>query len=128
MKIQTFTNGKGLIYGEEPSRITSPVSGTLVLGSASIPVAANKETVLPQLFNSASGVFKAEFITEDKVYKLRNVRVKRGFISPPSDDVVERAMLFARVDEVEEKCNGIIENINRLDKIFDTNALNFLIK
>jgi hypothetical protein len=128
MKIQTFNDGTGIIYGDSPSILTCEISGVLNIGGTEFTIDSERETHIPQLFNAASGNFKAEYITEKKTYTLRKIKVKRGFIEPPSDDVVEMTYLKARVDEVDRKCEKVLAEVARLDKLFDTNSLNFLIK
>jgi hypothetical protein len=129
MKIQLFTNGKGLIRGDDSKRIKSEVEGTLEIGSAVIKIEPSIDNVMPQLFNGCSGHYNARFTSASGcVYQLERVTVKGGRIVPPSQTSVELAELRSRAEMLEERC-AILENtVCELSNIFDTNALNFLIK
>ena len=61
MKIQVFTNGKGLIYGDDPKRISCEFGGTLKIGTTTIKIADREEAILPILFNGCTGEYKATF-------------------------------------------------------------------
>lgn len=121
MKIQTFKNMKGLIYGADPKRIGCEVAGTLKIGTAEISISPKADSVMPILFNGCSGDSKATFTdSEGKVYELDKVAVRGGRIAPPPTTTVELMELRYRIDELEDR-------VEFLSKIFDTNSLNFLI-
>lgn len=128
MKIQTFNNMKGLIYGSDPKRIGCDKEGVLRIGSTEIPISAGKDEVMPSLFNGSDGDYSASYETEGKVYDLGKVSVRGGRISAPPQSAVEIAELRYRADKAEAEIDDLKAEIEYLKGIFDTNALNFLIK
>ena len=129
MKIQTFKNGTGLIYGADSKRIGCDVAGTLKIGATEVSILPESNAIMPLLFNGCSGVYDAIFIDKaGNKYVLSEVAVRKGRISPPPDIAVDFMEIRCRMDAVEEKCDKVLSEIQRLDNIFDTNALNFLIK
>ena len=128
MKIQTFKNNKGLIYGADSKRIGCDKSGTLKIGSTEISISADKESILPLLFNGSAGEYKPTFIDSDGVvYELAKVTIRGGRIVPPPENAVEFMELRCRADLLEELCVELQRQIRDLSNIFDTNSLNFLI-
>lgn len=128
MKIQTFKNNKGLIYGTDFRRIGCDKAGTLKIGSTEISISADKESILPELFNGVSGVYKATFTDSyGAVYELANVTIRGGRIVPPPENAVEFMELRCRLEALEELSEKMQEQIRDLSNIFDTNSLNFLI-
>lgn len=122
MKIQTFKNMKGLIYGSDPKRIGCEVAGTLKIGAVEINISPEADSAMPLLYNGCSGESKASFTdSKGRVYELEKVAIREGRIAPPPATSVELMELRYRVDELEDR-------IDFLSKIFDTNSLNFLIK
>lgn len=129
MKIQTFKNGKGLIYGPDSKRIGCDIAGTLKIGTTEISISAEAKAIMPLLFNGATGNYNGTFTDKDgKVYILEKVEVKGGRIAPPPPVTVEIMELRCRVDEAESMCERMDEKLKELASIFDTNSLNFLIK
>lgn len=129
MKIQLFKNNKGLIFGSDQKRINCDIGGELKIGSTKITVSAGVENVMPILFNGSSGEYKAIFTSDiGNVYELEKVSIKGGRILPPSKIAVELMELRSRVEYLEDRCAKMEEDIIRLDGIFDTNSLNFIIK
>lgn len=129
MKIQLFRNNKGLIYGDDANRISCDISGTLKIGTAEISVSAKDEAVMPVLFNGCTGSYKATFTSVlGHEYELEKVSIKGGRLIPPSQVSVELMELRCRVETLEDENAEIREDIRRLANIFDTDALNFLIK
>lgn len=129
MKIQLFKNNKGMIHGSDPMRISSDIGGVLKIGTAKIEVKADTENVLPLLFNGCSGEYKATFTTDiGNVYELEKVTAKGGRILPPSRLAIELMELRSKCDVLEDKLSKMEEQIDYLSHIFDTDALNFLIK
>lgn len=126
MKIQLFKNGKGLIHGADPKRIECDVKGTLQIGSAVVEVAT--DSIMPLLFNGASGNYNATYTADGKIYQLERVSIKGGRISPPSQTSVELMELRCRLETVESECENLRAEVRRLDGIFDTNSLNYIIK
>lgn len=129
MKIQIFKNDKGLIYGADPKRITSDISGMLKIGTAKIEVVGGKENIFPLLFNGGTGKYKPTFTSEiGTVYEIAEVVVKGGRILPPSAVDVELMELRCNYEALETKCAEMSRDIEELKHIFDTNSLNFIIK
>jgi hypothetical protein len=128
MRIQTFNNKKGLIYGSDPKRIECDKEGTLKIGTAEIKVSADAESNMPTLFNGCTGEYNATFEDKDgNVYVLGRVTVRGGRIVPPPQTAVEFMELRCTIDSLEARCAAMQEEITRLGNIFDTNSLNFLI-
>ena len=129
MKIQLFKNDKGIIFGSDPKRISCDIGGVLKIGSAKIEVKADTENIFPLLFNGGTGKYKATFTSEiGAVYEIAEVTVKGGRVLPPSQTAIEFMELRCRVEYLEDRCAKMEEDIIRLDGIFDTNSLNFIIK
>lgn len=127
MKIQTFKNLKGLIYGSDPKRITCDKEGVLKIGTTEISISEN-ESIMPLLFGGCTGSYKASF--EDKlgnIYELEKVVVRGGRIAPPPQTAVEIMELRCWAEALEERCENLEEKVRELANIFDTNSLNFLI-
>ncbi len=129
MRIMTFKNNKGLIHGTDAKRIGCDIGGTLKIGSAEIAIFPEAETIMPVLFNGCTGEYKASFISDlGHIYELDNVSIQGGRIVPPPRLNTELAELRHRVDTFEDECEYLREQIRILSNIFDTDALNFLIK
>lgn len=129
MHIQTFMNHKGLIHGRNTKRIRCEKGGVLTIGATDIEVPRGSETILPILFHGATGSYTATFVTEDgEAYDLGKVEVRNGRLVPPSAVQVELMDLRARTDLLEIENKALREKVAELEKIFDTDALNFLIK
>lgn len=122
MKITTFRNMKGVIHGADSKRISSDIAGTLKIGTTVIPISPGEDAIMPLLFNGCTGDYDGTFTTKaGVVYTLEKIEVRDGRIRPPSPVTVELMELRLRTDKAEEK-------IEELSNIFDTNALNFIIK
>lgn len=129
MRIQTFTNKKGMIYGNDPKRIGCDKSGTLKIGNTVIEVSSEGNSVMPLLFHGGTGDYDATFTTKDGVvFTLERVQVREGRILPPPASAVEIMELHIRADTAEAERDRMQAQIDELSQIFDTNSLNFLIK
>jgi hypothetical protein len=127
MKIQTFINMKGIIHGSDPKRIGCDTDGVLKIGTTEIAVSS--DSVMPTLFYGASGDYPATFTDMyGRVYNLDKVAVRDGRIQPPPPVAVEIMELRCRADTAERERDSLREKVNELEHIFDTDALNFLIK
>ena len=128
MRIQTFKNKKGLIYGADAKKISCDKEGILKIGTAEMKISADAETIMPVLFNGVTGAYKATFTdTNGEVFDLGRVIVRGGRIEPPPQSAVEYMELRVRAEALEARCNALEEEVFRLRNIFDTNSLNFLI-
>lgn len=128
MRIQLFKNGKGLIHGDDSKRIGCDIEGTLRIGTAEVKISPEEEAIMPLLFNGSSGTYNANFTSIiGCVYQLERVTIKGGRIVPPSQTSVELMELRCRLDSVEKECEDLREEVRKLNNIFDTNSLNFLI-
>jgi hypothetical protein len=128
MRIQTFRNGKGLIYGADPKRIGCAKEGVLKIGTTEISISPENESIMPLLFNGCTGEYNASFADKDgNTFALDRVVVRGGRIAPPPQSAVEFMELRCRIDELEAECERLEERCRELANIFDTNSLNFLI-
>ena len=128
MRIQTFKNMKGIIFGDDPKRIGCAKSGVLKVGNTEIDVSSEKEEILPLLFHGGTGEYRATFTDSDgAIYDLGMVEVRTGRIAAPSPIAAELMELRVRVDEAESACEAAMQRVHELSQIFDTNSLNFLI-
>ena len=128
MKILTFLNGKGLIYGRDPKRIECDRGGILKIGDTEIEVSSRGDSVLPVLFHGATVHHSATFTDEHgEAFDLGMVDVKNGRITSPHPFVVEIAELRSRIEVLESENAVLREKNEELSHIFDTNSLNFLI-
>lgn len=128
MRIQTFNNNKGLIYGTDDKRIVCDKEGTLKIGITEIRITPEAESIMPILCNGCSGMYSATFTSAlGNVYELEKVTVKGGRIVPPPATAVELMELRSRADDLEAECASLRDQIRELSNIFDTNSLNFLI-
>ena len=122
MRITTFKNTKGLIHGSDPKRIGCETAGVLKIGKVEISITPEEDSIMPMLFNGCTGDYPATFTDKDgRVYNLEKVAVRGGWIQPPPPTTVELMELRYRADTAEAK-------LEELENIFDTDALNFLIK
>ena len=129
MRLQTFNNKKGLIYGNDPKRIGCDIEGIIKIGSAQIKVSPGAESIMPLLFYGADGDFRGSFVSgSGEEYDLGKIAVRGGRVVPPSLTAVEFMELRSKCDELEAKCAALYEKTIELEHIFDTDALNFLIK
>lgn len=128
MKIQTFKNLRGLIYGSNPKRIKCDKKGVLKIGTTEINIQSEKDEIVPLLFHGCSGEYAAEFTDENgKNYVLENVIIREGRIAPPSKTDMEIMELRCRAETLERENEALKQEIQELRNIFDTNSLNFLI-
>jgi hypothetical protein len=128
MKIQTFNNMKGTIYGKDSKRIECDRDGILKIGDTEIVVTHGGDSILPVLFHGATGDYDATFTDENgDTYTLEKVKVRRGHIVPPSHTATEIMELRVRVDALERDIAILSGKTEDLGNIFDTNSLNFLI-
>lgn len=129
MTVTTFKNMKGIIHGKDPKRIDSAVDGVLKIGTTEISVSTTGESIMPLLFHGATGDYGATFTDKNgREYTLAKVAVRGGRIAPPPPTDVEIMELRCRADELQDLCDALEKENERLSKIFDTDALNFLIK
>ena len=126
MKITLFNNGKGLIHGDDPKRISCDKDGVLKIGTTEVNV--SETSIMPQLFHGVTGDYKATFTSGDEVYELEKVAVRGGWIAPPPPTSVELMELRSRAEFAEAKVELLEGKIRELGEIFDTNSLNFLIR
>lgn len=129
MRIQTFKNHKGLIYGTDSKRIGCDKDGILRIGTAEVNISAVGESVMPVILNGCTGTYTATFTDKNgEVFELERVTLKEGRIVPPPQQAVDFMELRCRAELLEEQCKALSEEITELRNIFDTNSLNFLIK
>lgn len=128
MRIQTFKNNTGLIYGDDAKRINCDIGGVLAIGVVEIDIVPGVEAILPLLCNGSSGKIDAVFTARDgTVYKLDKVTLRGGRIVPPDETKIEFAEMRCRIELLEEARDNLRKQIHELSNIFDTNSLNFLI-
>ena len=126
MRLHLFKDGSGVLAGANPHAVISDVAGTLYIGSERIEIAACNQIRIPTL---RDGVFASTFVTNGGVhYNLGQVNVRIGTVVPSKRFTDEEIRLKHRVDELETKLAFALEEIDRLDKKFDTDSLNFIFK
>jgi hypothetical protein len=128
MRIQTFRNKKGLIYGGDPKRIECDKEGVLKIGTTEISVSPGEASIMPLLFHGSDGDYEATFESKGLVYKLEKVAVRGGRIAPPTQTAVEIMELRYRLDQADAEMAALRKKIAELESQFDTSSLNFLIK
>ena len=129
MKITTFNNMKGLIHGADPKRIGCDMVGVLTIGCTEISITPESDSILPLLANGGTGNYEAVFLAKGgALYDLGIVEVRNGRITPPPPHAVEIMELRVRADSAERKYKMLYDEVQRLANLFDTDALNFLIK
>lgn len=129
MKLQTFKNMKGMIYGINPKRIGCDIEGVLRIGPTEVHLSPGSNSIMPQLFHGADGAYDATFAdTNGNVYQIEKLTVKGGWIVPPPPVAVELMELRCRVDAAETECELMRGKMHELENAFDTDSLNFLIK
>ena len=129
MKLRTFRNMKGLIYGDDPMRIQCDTEGVLKIGTTEVEVTTDGGSILPLLHYGGTGRFAATFTDRDgNAYELDPVTVREGRIEAPPKIQVELEELRYRADRAEEECEALRAKVYELEHIFDTDSLNFLIK
>lgn len=129
MKIATFKNMKGLIHGSDPKRIGGDLEGVLKIGTTEISISPEADSIMPTLIHGGTGDYPAVFTDRlGREFDLGVVEVRGGRISPPPATAVEIMELRCRADAAEEECKALWQRVESLEKIFDTNSLNFLIK
>lgn len=129
MHIQTFSNMRGIIHGQDTKRIDCDKSGVLRIGNTEVRVVAEGDTVLPLLFHGATGRYAATFALDDgSIYDLGNINIRKGRVVSPPPMAVEIMELRCRAERLEATCEELRRSIDFLSHIFDTDSLNFLIK
>lgn len=129
MRIELFKNNRGLIHGSDPKRMVCDAGGTLKIGTVEIPITMDVESIVPTLFNGCTGVYNATFTSAlGNVYELEKVSIKGGRIVPPSQDSIDKMEMRCKIDSLEDEIAKLKETVRMLTNIFDTDALNFLIK
>lgn len=128
MKIALFNNRKGLIYGGDPKRICCDKEGVLKIGITDISLTAG-DNIMPLLFHGATGNYDATFTdSSGNIYVLDTVTVQAGRIAAPSETKAEIMELHSLLDQANDKADRLQARITELENLYDTNALNFLIK
>ena len=128
MKIQVFSNMRGLIHGSDPKRIGCDKEGVLKIGSTEVAISTGTDSIMPLLFNGCTGRYSATFTDkEGNIYNLGMVEIQGGRISPPPSTAVEIMELRCYIEKLEKMCEAMSEQIRELSNIFDTNSLNFII-
>lgn len=129
MRLQTFKNMRGLIYGNDPKRIGCDKSGVLKIGETEVTISAEEDAIMPTLFYGGTGLFEATFTdSEGNEYDLEPVTIRGGRIEAPPKIQVELMELRYRADRAEEECEDLRAKTYELERIFDTDSLNFLIR
>lgn len=125
MTLHTFKDKTAIIIGGLFGEITSDRSGVLTIGKQTVNVTANVPASLPML---TDGIKSVKLLSGEEVYTVGQVNVRYGRLVPQSYMSKSEIALKHRVDELEKNIALIFSELSRLDKKFDTNSLNFIIK
>lgn len=129
MIITLLRNKTGVIHGDDAKRITCSNGGILTVGKTEVRILPENNEIMPLLYHGATGIYDAAFTDSlGTVYDLGKVEVRRGRIISPSPTALELLELKCRADLAECEVSKLRDEIEELKGIFDTNALNFLIK
>ena len=124
MRIHLFNNGTAVISGLNPKTLVADKPGTLRIGCSSFAVLDLKETVIPRM---TDGCYTASFISEDgKEYRVGYISVHNGGIVAARTSENE-LLLHHELDRANEKIEELTAKVAELEKIFDTDSLNFLL-
>lgn len=125
MRIHLFNDKTGVIHGIDSRNLIADKCGTLLIGGKKIPVFDSRLTALPAILDST---YMAKFEGCDGViYHIGSVAIHNGgLVSNKSYTERELALRHA-LDEAEVRIAELTERVDALEKIFDTDSLNFLI-
>lgn len=128
MIISLLRDGTAVIHGTDAKRISCATPGVLTIGKAKITVAPEGD-VLPSLINGLTGIYSGCYVTDyGKRYELPHIEIKGGKIAPLTPEQKEIVALRIRADEAEAERDALRKDCDDLRNMFDTNALNFLIR
>ena len=127
MKLHLFKDGSGTIHGADQHHISINIAGTLTVGNTAITVTVGDFVCLPPLKDGTQHV--AKFTTADgTVYSLGRYNVRNGLLVSSTAYTAQEIKLKHRADKLETELQELRSRFDKLEKAFDTNSLNFLIK
>lgn len=125
MRIHLFNDRNAVLYGYNPHNLISDKPGTLNVGSKVIRVSS--DNAIP-FTNVHDGTYMASFVSDDGIaYDIGRVTVHNGGIITNRTYTEREIELKHALDRAEDKISELVEKVNVLENIFDTNSLNFLI-
>ena len=125
MRLHTFNDNSAILIGANSSEVVSDRSGTLVIGTNMITVKEGEAVSLPSVSDGIKGV---KLICEDAIYNAGQVNVRHSRIIAQSYMSRVEIELKHKCDMLENTVKHLCDEVVRLDKKFDNDALNFLIK
>lgn len=124
MRIHLFNDGTAVITGMNTHSVTCDKCGVFKIGSMKMPIFDSKECALPML---SDGCYTASVTIETgKEYRVGYVSIHNGGIVPSRVSEKE-LMLHHELDRANDKIEELTAKVDALEKIFDTDSLNFLL-
>lgn len=125
MRIHLFNDKTAVVHGIDARNIIADKCGTLLIGGKKIPVFASRLTTLPSIPDST---YIVKFEGDDgAVYNIGSVAIHNGGIVSNKSYTERELALRHSLDEAEDRIAELTERVDTLEKIFDTDSLNFLI-
>ncbi len=125
MRIHLFNDKTGVVHGIDSRNIIADKCGTLIIGGKKIPVLASRLTALPAIPDST---YMVKFEGVDGFsYHIGSVAIHNGGIVSNKSYTERELALRHALDKAENRIAELTERVDALEKIFDTDSLNFLI-
>lgn len=125
MKIHLFNDKTGVIGGFSPYTLRSDKDGLLKIGGKVINILPDTPAKIPPLTDDT---YNAVFESADGItYDLGRITIHNGGVVASKTYTAREIELRHALDKAENKIAELIERVDALENIFDTNSLNFLI-
>ena len=125
MRIHLFNDRSAVLFGYNPHSLISDKPGTLNVGSKVIRVSSDNAIPFVDVHD---GTYMSSFVADDGTsYDIGRVNVHNGGITANRTYTEREIELKHSLDRAEDKIAELIEKVDVLEHIFDTNSLNFLI-
>lgn len=125
MKIHLFNDKTGVIGGYSPFTLMADKSGLLKIGNKVINILPDTPAKIPPLMDDT---YNAVFESSDGItYDLGRITIHNGGVVASKTYTAREIELKHALDKAEDKIAELIERVDVLEHIFDTDSLNFLI-